>query len=167
MNGQQVARLVSKWAAGPKQTEEEKNARSSLRRQAGVPDVLSSFANDSERQKVVKLNQLFTVFDDLKKKAMTANPNVMPDFMQLAKDAQVVYEETTGNAKAEQATIAAITNSIQYDIKNTKDEKLKAKLSNIEVTTDMNTDDLLRSGMITPELKRRIDQELRKLRNRK
>ena len=167
MNGQQIARLVSKWAEGPKQTEVEKNARSLLRRQSGVPDVLSNFATDTERQKVVKLNQLFDVFDDLKKKAMTANPNVMPDFMQLAKDAQVIYEETTGNAKAEQATIAAITNSIQYDIKNTKDEKLKAKLSNIEVTTDMNTDDLLRAGMITPELKRRIDQELRKLRNRK
>jgi hypothetical protein len=167
MNGQQVARLVSKWAAGPKQTEEEKNARSSLRRQAGVPDVLSSFASDTERQKVLKLNELFAVFDDLKKKAMTANPNIMPDFMKLAEDAQVLYEKTTATKKAEEATIAAITNAIQFDIKNTKDKAVINKLSNIEVTVDMNTEDLLRSGLITAELKRRIDQELRKLRNRK
>jgi hypothetical protein len=107
------------------------------------------------------------VFDDLKKKAMTANPNIMPDFMKLSDDAQILYEKTTASKKAEEATIAAITNSIQFDIKNTKDKDVINKLSSIKVTVDMNTDDLLSSGLITAELKRRIDQELRKLRNRK
>jgi hypothetical protein len=166
MNGEQTAKLLSKWTAGPKQTEQEKSARSMLRRQSGVPDVLSTFAKDNERQKITKLNGLYAVFDDLKTQAMDANPNVMPDFMELARQAQIKYEETTGNEKLEQAVLASINSSIQFIIKETKDDKLKTKLAGIEVNADMNTDDLLRSGLINTDLKRRIDAELRKLRNR-
>jgi hypothetical protein len=169
MNGKQVADLIQAFTAGPVQTAPERAAFSSLRQWAGVPDVVSSFTSDAERQRYTKLQEGNRILNELVTEYRTKNPMAVVPYDELSKQAIELYEATTGSAAAEQQVIGAMQQILENAAKKAEregDAKKAADIRSVQVSPTMSPADLRERRWIDAATQQALEAQLNGLRNR-
>lgn len=132
MSGTQFARLNSRLLDGVKKDDTE--ARRLIRRFAGTPDIVSSFATKDDEGKIKKELTMVGYYEDNIKEFRKANPGIEVPYNQLALAAKDKYEQID---KAD-VTKNAARKSIEGITKDLIESKKLPKGTTIDENTNIN-----------------------------
>jgi hypothetical protein len=144
MNGEQFLQLNRKLIQGFEQ--EERQALSYIRSEAGVPDVRGAFVSNDDRHKINKANRLQEITNQKVDEFRRSNPGQPIPWMQLARNAATEYAQI--DAANSQKEIART--QLENLVKGLR-ETNKNIAEGFAIDADTNVDDLIKAGIIKTE----------------